>query len=44
MAEGPDYLNDVMAPIHRLGEPEAGGIMMDTDPDEMVLSRAKPVS
>jgi len=30
-SEGPDYLNDVMAPIHRLGELKAGGIMIGAD-------------
>jgi len=33
-AEGPDYLNDVLAPIHRLRELKAGGILIDADPNE----------
>ncbi|HIE60158.1 MAG TPA: hypothetical protein EYQ02_00215, partial [Microbacterium sp.] len=36
--EGPDYLNDVMAPIHRLGELKSGGVMVGTDVDERVAN------
>ena len=43
-AEGPDYLNDVMAPIHRLGEVKVGGILMDADPNEALPGGAESTS
>ena len=37
-AEGPDYLNEVMAPIHRLRELKADGILIDADPNKVLPS------
>jgi 2-oxoglutarate ferredoxin oxidoreductase subunit beta len=40
-SEGPDYLNDVMAPVHRLGELKADGTLIDTNPNEALPSPAE---
>ena len=33
-----------VAPVHRLGEVKAGGILVDADPSEVLLGRAESTS